>query len=67
MKKTIELTAYECGTIQAHLQFAVNDSLKTLEKMKELNAIEDDIECVEKEIETFKSILNKIDKAKYEE
>lgn len=67
MTKTIKLTAYECGTIQAHLQFAVNDSLITLKKLKESNAFEDDIDCVEKEIELFKSIIDKIEKAEYKD
>lgn len=67
MTKTIKLTAYECGTIKAHLQFAVNDSLITLKKLKESNALEDDIDCVEKEIEVFKSIIDKIKKAEYKD
>ena len=67
MTKTIKLTAYECGTVKAHLQFAVNDSLITLEKLKESNALEDDIDCVEKEIEVFKSIIDKIEKAEYKD
>ena len=67
MTKTIKLTAYECGTVKAHLQFAVNDSLRTLEKLKESNALEDDIDCVEKEIEVFKSIIDKIKKAEYKD
>ena len=67
MTKTIKLTAYECGTVKAHLQFAVNDSLITLEKLKESNALEDDIDCVEKEIEVFKSIIDKIKKAEYKD
>lgn len=67
MTKTIKLTAYECGTVKAHLQFAVNDSLITLKKLKESNALEDDIDCVEKEIEVFKSIIDKIKKAEYKD
>ena len=67
MTKTIKLTACECGTVKAHLQFAVNDSLITLEKLKESNALEDDIDCVEKEIEVFKSIIDKIKKAEYKD
>ena len=61
MTKTIKLTACECGTVKAHLQFAVNDSLRTLEKL------EDDIYCVEKEIEAFKSVIDKIEKAEYKD
>ena len=67
MTKTIKLTAYECGTVKAHLQFAVNDSLRTLEKLKEENALEDDIYCVEKAIEVFKSVIDKIEKAEYKD
>ena len=67
MTKTIKLTAYECGTVKAHLQFAVNDSLITLKKLKESNALEDDIDCVEKGIEVFKSIIDKIEKAEYKD
>ena len=67
MTKTIKLTAYECGAVKVHLQFAVNDSLRTLEKLKESNALEDDIDCVEKEIEVFKSIIDKIKKAEYKD
>ena len=67
MTKTIKLTAHECGTVKAHLQFAVNDSLRTLEQLKESNALEDDIYCVEKEIEAFKSVIDKIEKAEYKD
>ena len=67
MTKTIKLTAYECGTVKAQLQFAVNDSLRTLEKLKEKNALEDDIYCVEKAIEVFKSVINKKEKAEYKD
>ena len=67
MTKTIKLTACECGTVKAHLQFAVNDSLRTLEKLKESNALEDDIYCVEKEIEALKSVIDKIEKAEYKD
>ena len=67
MTKTIKLTAYECGTVKAHLQFAVNDSLITLEKLKESNAPEDDIYCVEKRIEALKSVIDKIEKAEYKD
>ena len=67
MTKTIKLTAYECGAVKVHLQFAVNDSLRTLEKLKESNAPEDDIYCVEKRIEAFKSVIDKIEKAEYKD
>lgn len=67
MTKTIKLTAYECGAVNAHLQLAVNDSLRTLEKLKESNAPEDDIYCVEKRIEAFKSVIDKIEKAEYKD
>ena len=67
MTKTIKLTAYECGAVKVHLQFAVNDSLRTLEKLKESNAPEDDIYCVEKRIQAFKSIIDKIEKAEYKD
>lgn len=67
MEKTIKLTAYECGLLKAHLQLPVNDSLRTVEKLKENNAFEDDISCIEKSIETFKSIIDKIDKAEYKD
>ena len=67
MTKTIKLTACECGTVKAHLQFAVNDSLITLEKLKESNALEDDIDCVEKEIEALKSVIDKIEKAEHKD
>lgn len=67
MTKTIKLTAYECGAVTAHLQFAVKDSLRTLEKLKESNAPEDDIYCVEKRIEAFKSVIDKIEKAEYKD
>ena len=67
MTKTIKLTAYECGTLKAHLQFATNDSFRTLENLKENNAHEDDIDCVEKAIEVFKSVIDKIEKAEYKD
>lgn len=67
MTKTIKLTAYECGVVKVHLQFAVNDSLRTLEKLKESNALEDDIYCVEKRIEAFKSVIDKIEKTEYKD
>lgn len=67
MTKTIKLTIYECGTIKAHLQFAVNDSLRTLENLKENNAHKDDIDCVEKAIEVYKSVIDKIEKAEYKD
>lgn len=67
MTKTIKLTAYECGAVKVNLQFAVNDSLRTLEKLKESNAPEDDIYCVEKRIEAFKSVIDKIEKAEYKD
>ena len=61
MTKTIKLTAYECGAVKMHLQFAV------IEKLKESNAPEDDIYCVEKRIEAFKSVIDKIEKAEYKD
>lgn len=67
MTKTIKLTAYECGAVKVHLQFAVNDSLRTLETLKKSNAPEDDIYCVEKRIEAFKSVIDKIEKAEYKD
>ena len=67
MTKTIKLTAYECGTIKAQIQIAANDRLITIKKLKESNALEDDIDCVEKEIEVFKSIIDKIKKAEYKD
>lgn len=67
MTKTIKLTAYECGAVEVNLQFAVNDGLRTLEKLKEENAFEDDIDCIEEIIETFKSVIDKIEKAEYKD
>lgn len=65
MKKTIKLTPYECGTLKVQMQIAIMDEEKRIAKMKSINAFEDDIADSETALEIFKSIINKIDKAKY--
>lgn len=69
MTKTIKLTAYECGTLKAQIKFAIMNEEKHIAKMKSLNPfiLADDIADSEISIETFKSIIDKIDKAEYKD
>ena len=69
MTKTLKLTAYECGTLKAQIKFAIVSEEKHIAKMKSLDlfTLADDIADSEIAIETFKSIIDKIDKAEYKD
>lgn len=67
MTKTIKLTAYECGMLNAQLSMTITDEERQLKKMKENNALEDDIATVENIIATFRAIIDKVIKAEYKD
>lgn len=67
MTKTIKLTAYECGMLNAQLSMTIAEEKRQLEKMKEDNAFEDDIATVENVIATFRAIIDKVTKAEYKD
>lgn len=67
MKKTIELTAYECGMLNAQLSMTIAEEERELEKLKEDNALEDDIATVENVIATFRAVIDKVIKAEYKD